>query len=145
MGLLAEQTGQQWITDCVTIYADDIHVGCCFTSPHEFSTHLHNLGHALDALEQLELQLSYQKSYILLRYSGTNPRPSLKGRIRRQGSDHCLLVPRRHGSPSALPMRTKGSYLGAIISYSDFETQTWKHRCKSAWLAFNRLRSWLSS
>ena len=142
--LLASHTGQQWIHDCITIYADDVHVGCSFTSPQEFITHLHNLGLVLDILEQLELQLSYQKSFVLLKYAGTNPRPTLKGRIRRQGTDHCLLVPRRNGSPSALPLRTKGSYLGAVISYSAQEIQSWHHRRRTAWIAFNRLRSWLS-
>ena len=113
--LLASHTGQQWIHDCIT--------------------HLHNLGLVLDILEQLELQLSYQKSFVLLKYAGTNPRPTLKGRIRRQGTDHCLLVPRRNGSPSALPLRTKGSYLGAVISYSAQEIQSWHHRRRTPKLA----------
>ena len=143
LSLLEAKTGLQWIQECLTIYADDIHVGCQFCSTHEFSIHLHNLGLVLDTLERLELQLSYQKSFILLKYAGTNPRPPMKGRIRRQGSEHFLLVPRQQGPPSALPLRTKGSYLGAVISYSAFEYQSWVHRRQSAWLAFTRLRSWL--
>ena len=130
-------------TNCITIYADDVHVGCQFSSGHAFLVHLHNLGLVLDTLERLELQLSYQKSFILLKYAGTNPRPPMKGRIRRQGSEHFLLVPRQQRPPSALPLRTKGSYLGAVISYSAFEQQSWVHRRQSAWLAFTRLRSWL--
>ena len=143
LSLLEAETGLPWIQECLTIYADDIHVGCQFCSPHAFSVHLHNLGLVLDTLERLELQLSYQKSFILLKYAGTNPRPPMKGRIRRQGSEHFLLVPRQQRPPSALPLRSKGSYLGAVISYSAFEQQSWVHRRQSAWLAFTRLRSWL--
>ena len=141
--LLEPHTGAQWIAACITIYADDVHVGCKFTSNSEFTRHLRNLGFVLDALEQLDLQLSYQKSFILLRYAGTNPRPSLKGRIRRQGKDHFLLVPRRTGHASLLPLRNKGSYLGVVISYAAFEQQSWAHRKQLAWLAYNRLKSWL--
>ena len=117
--------------------------GCQFSSGHEFNVHLRNLGFVLDTLERLELQLSYQKSFVLLKYAGTNPRPVLKGRIRRQGPDHFLLVQRQHGQTSALPLRKKGSYLGAIISYSAFEFQSWQHRKRTAWFAFNRLCKWL--
>ena len=141
--LLEPLTGSQWITNCITIYADDVHVGCQFSSGHEFNVHLRNLGFVLDTLQHLELQLSYQKSFVILKYAGTNPRPVLKGRIRRQGPDHFLLVQRQHGQTSALPLRKKGSYLGAVISYSAFELQSWQHRKRTAWLAFNRLCKWL--
>ena len=67
----------------------------------------------------------------------------MKGRIRRLGEDHVLLIPRQHGQPSALPLRTKGSYLGAVISYYTLEHQSWIHRKRTAWLAFHRLRNWL--
>ena len=143
--MLEPLTGSAWIAACLTIYADDVHVGCRFTSGIEFQVHLRNLGFVLDVLEQLDLQLSYQKSFILMRYAGTNPRPTLKGLIRRQGLEHCLLVQRLHGQPTALPLRKKGSYLGAIITYSDLESQSWQHRKRAAWIAFNRLRNWLSN
>ena len=93
LAMLTPLTGSAWIAACLTIYADDVHVGCRFTSSLEFRVHLRNLGMVLDVLERLELQLSYQKSFILMRYAGTNPRPTLKGLIDRQGPDHCLLVP----------------------------------------------------
>ena len=141
--LLEARTGPQWVAACLTVYADDVHVGCQYQSTLEFNVHLRNLGFVLDSLEQLDLELSYQKSFILHRYAGTNPRPTLKGRIRRQGTEHFLLVPRQTGTASALPLRTKGSYLGAVLSYNAFELQTWTHRKKSAWLAFTRLRNWL--
>lgn len=141
--LLEPRTGLQWIMECITIYADDVHVGCQFTSSHAFQLHRQNIGHVMDVLEQLDLQLSYQKSFILLKYAGTNPRPTLKGRIQRTGTLHSLIVQRPNGQTSDLPIRNKGSYLGAVISYHAFELQSWQHRKQTAWIAFNRLRSWL--
>ena len=143
--MLADKTGPDWITEVVTIYADDVHFGCAFRSPHEFRTHLINLGHALDCLESLGLSISYSKSFMTLRYTGTNPRPVLKGCIQRTSAGTSLLVPRQDGSSTPLPLKTKGRYLGAVISYHSFEAQTWAHRKKAGWAAFNRVRAWLGS
>ena len=143
--MLADKTGPGWIAEAVTIYADDVHFGCAFRSPHEFRTHLINLGHALDCLESLGLSISYSKSFMTLRYTGTNPRPVLKGCIQRTSAGTSLLVPRQDGSSTPLPLKTKGRYLGAVISYHSFEAQTWAHRKKAGWAAFNRVRAWLGS
>ena len=140
---LADKTGAEWIAAVVTIYADDVHFGCEFRSPHEFRLHLTNLGYALDCLESLDLSISYSKSFLLLRYTGTNPRPVLKGCIQRTSDGASLLVPRQAGTPTALPLKNKGRYLGAVISYHSFEAQTWAHRKQAGWAAFNRVWPWL--
>lgn len=141
--MLAAKTGPEWIAEAVTLYADDVHFGCAFRSAQEFRTHLTNLGYALDCLESLQLSISYSKSFMLLRYTGTNPRPVLKGCIQRTSAGASLLVPRHDGSPTPLPLKNKGRYLGAVISYHSFEAQTWAHRKKAGWAAFNRVRAWL--
>lgn len=143
--MLAEKTGPAWIAATATIYADDVHFGCQYRSAREFHQHLTNLGHALDVLEKLQLTISYSKSFMILSYTGTNPRPVLKQCIRRNNDGTSMQVPRHGGTLTALPIRNKGSYLGAVISYHAFETQTWQHRKKAGWAAFNRLRSWLRS
>ncbi|CAL1166069.1 unnamed protein product, partial [Cladocopium goreaui] len=42
-----------------------------------------------------------------------------------------LLLPRRTGEATALPLKTMGRYLGVIVSYHAFEQQTWLHRKKT--------------
>lgn len=142
---LAIKTGIQWIHDCITVYADDVHVGCQFRSKGELQTHLTNIGHALDVIESMKLSLSYSKSHMLIAYAGTNTRHALKGVMQRLPNGVSIKVPRAGGRHTCLPLRNKGSYLGAVISYHNFELLTWQHRKQAGWSAFARLRAWLRS
>ena len=54
---LAALVGFPWIMECLTIYADDVHVGCQFLSEFSLHTHLTNIGHALDVIERMKLFL----------------------------------------------------------------------------------------
>ena len=138
-------TGDTWITQCMTLYADDIHVGCEFTSSRALDQHLHNIGCLLDVLEQLKLQLSYQKSHVLLSVTGSSSRRALKGRLSQQGSQRQMMIPRADGTKTALPLSSQSKYLGVVMSYHAFEELTWQHRKKSSWLAFHRLKPWLKT
>ena len=141
--LLLPLTGERWIQDCLTVYADDIHVGCCFYNPAQLDQHMINIGHLLDCIEALHLQLSYQKSYVILATTGSNQRAAMKQRFKRTTSETFALIPRRAGSKTELPLRTHGVYLGTVMSYHSFELQTWQHRKRAAWSAFARLSQWL--
>ena len=44
---LAMRTGIDWILQAVTIYVDDIHIGCSFHNAAEFQLALRNVGHLL--------------------------------------------------------------------------------------------------
>ena len=142
---VAHITGYQWVHDCLTIYADDVHVGCLFRSKHELHSHLENIGHTLDVIESMKLSLSYSKSHMLIAYAGTNARVALKGVMQRSPTGASIRVPRLGREHTCLPLRSKGSYLGVCISYHAFELQTWHHRKQASWLAFARLRAWLRS
>ena len=105
--------------------------------------HLQCMGHLLDCIERLKLQISLQKSYLIFAHTGSNVRHALKGRIRYIQNQAHLLLPRRTGDATALPLKTMGRYLGVIVSYHAFEQQTWLHRKKTAWIAYARLKRWL--
>ena len=142
---VANRCGYQWVHDCLTIYADDVHVGCQFRSKHELQTHLVNIGHTLDVIENVKLSLSYSKSFMLIAYAGTNARAALKDVLQRSPTGASIRVPRLGREHTCLPLRSKGSYLGVCISYHAFEMLTWRHRKQASWLAFARLRAWLRS
>ena len=91
-----------------------------------------NIGHLLDCIEDLQLQLSYQKSYVILATTGSNQRVAMKRRFKRTNCETFALIPRRDGSKTALPIRTHGVYLGTVMSYHAFELQTWHHRKRAA-------------
>ena len=141
---LAELAGPNWVKEHVTLYADDIHIGCRFLNPAEFSMHLRHLGHALDVLESLQLTLSYTKSFVILAATGTNPRHTLKGVIQRHPTGASVVLPRAAGT-TLLPLRSKGVYLGVVMSYRTFEEDTWIRRKHASWTAFHRLRPWFKA
>ena len=82
---------------------------------------------------------------MLIAYAGTNTRHALKGVMQRLPNGVSIKVPRAGGRHTCLPLRNKGSYLGAVISYHNFELLTWQHRKQAGWSAFARLRAWLRS
>ncbi|CAL1153362.1 unnamed protein product [Cladocopium goreaui] len=141
--LLTPLTGEEWIRQCLTLYADDLHVGCQFLTVGALDHHLRCMGHLLDCIERLKLQISLQKSYLIFSHTGSNVRHALKGRLCYLQHQAHLLLSRCTGEATALPLKTMGRYLGVIVSYHAFEQQTWLHRKKTAWIAYARLKRWL--
>lgn len=141
--LLAPLTGEEWIRACMTLYADDIHVGCQFTSVSELDNHLRCMGHLLDCIEKIKLTLSYQKTFVIMASTGSNARSALKGRVRRTPQQMLAVIQRGEGSKTDLPMRSTVTYLGTVMSCGAFELQTWQQRKKCSWMAFHRLKCWL--
>ena len=142
---LIPKIGLEWIRANLTLYADDIHVGCCFRNATEFKTALRNFGLILDTIEELQLTLSYTKSFVIFRHAGTNSRPAMKGHFRTTPDGQQVLIPRSSGHATFLPVRAAGKYLGVVLSYGNFEMQTWSHRKRAAWSAFARLKPWFHS
>ena len=64
--ILVPLTGETCIRECMTLYADDVHVGCQFSTMQELDHHLKCMGHLLDCIERLKLTLSYQKTFVIL-------------------------------------------------------------------------------
>ena len=141
--ILIPLTGEQWIRECLTLYADDVHVGCQYTSKGELEAHLQCMGHLLDCIERLKLTLSYQKTSIIFAATGSNARRALKDVVRRNPQQLVMTIPRGDGTKTELPMKTSMSYLGTSMSYGAFELQTWLQRKRTSWAAFSRLKCWL--
>ena len=62
---------RNWINKAITLFADDIHVGTTFYSIEEYHRSRHRFGCILDVLENLKLELSYEKTFILLATAGS--------------------------------------------------------------------------
>eukprot|EP00435_Cladocopium_sp_Y103_P014102 s4865_g3.t1 len=140
--LLAPLTGVQWIEQALTLYADDIHAGCVYHSSLELATALKNFGHMLDTLESMQLQLSYNKSFLIFAVAGSNYRRAVKDHMTHGAAGRMLLLPRCNGHKTALPIKAVGKYLGVLMSYRNFEETTWRLRKKAGWSAFLRLQPW---
>lgn len=143
--LLSTKVDATWITEAITLYADDIHVGTVFYSSAQYHDCLHKLGCVLDAVEELQLILSYEKTYIIMATAGTSIQRGLKGTISRTKQGMAIQIPRASGQCSQIPLRAKGKYLGTELSYGQYELQTWHQRLKAARSAFSRLRCWFKN
>ena len=145
LSMLANRIDHDWIADALTIYADDIHVGALFHSSAEYRQCLFRFGCILDVLEELQLELSNEKTFIIMATAGTNIQRGLKGTIERSEHGATVILPRTVKHRSAIPLRAKGKYLGTELSYGQFELQTWHQRLKAGRSAFARLRCWFKN
>lgn len=143
--LLQEHIDPLWLQEALTMYADDIHLGATFYNKTEFQLVLTRLGRILDVLESMQLQLSYDKTFVILATAGSNVTRGLKGAVERRKTGMVILLPRERQQPSAIPLRASGKYLGIVVSYGTYELLTWRHRMKAARIAFARLRCWFKS
>ena len=128
--------------DQLTGFADDLHMHWSFDQPRQFKNACAQVGFILRDLRQAGMQVSSDKTVILLALSGQSHGPEIKPFFRKTKSGRCLKV--HDGLHEVLlPIKQQHSYLGVIISYQHFERATMKHRLHLSWQAFHRLRTFL--
>ena len=130
-----------WILEHITIYADDIHVFCDFRNEEELRDAVRYFEAVIHSIEQLGLTLSPSKSCVILQGKGAGFLKWKKDRIKR-------LPQKQYGlllcdSALHIPIMKKCLYLGAVISYDDFQKQTVELRVRAGWNNFRRLQPWL--
>ena len=140
---IARTVGAEWVQACVTMYADDLHSGQIFRSAEQLDSAICNLGHILDAIETLGLEISLQKTFVLLHICGTNCRKAFQRVVHHDRDGPYIQVPRCGKPPSKLRVKMKAKYLGVCVSYQNSETLTLKTRIAAAQKTFGRLKTWL--
>ena len=140
---LSNKINPEWVTKTLTAFADDIHQGSIFRSKHQLMTELTRLGYLLDALEDMGLKLSLEKSHILIDIAGTHGRKIRSQLLKRDGTHTYIEIPRANGSYSCIPVKKTAEYLGTCMSYANFEHLTFEKRVRCARITFHRLRRWL--
>ena len=135
----------EWLKKCVTIFADDFHIACLFTSEEELQQAMIFIGYIIDELTNLDFILSPQKSSVIIRGNGS--RFDYWKKKRTYNGKHgtrCLFVETSQGQ-MAIPINRKCTYLGCLVSYGNFEQMTLKMRLATGWRLFRRLQKWLCS
>ena len=90
------------------------------------------------------MQVSTDKTVILLALSGQSSGPNVKPYLKKTKSGRCLKV--HDGEQEVyLPIKQQHAYLGVVIGYQHFERATTRHRLHLSWQAFHRLHSFLCS
>ena len=143
--LLANEITDEWVRDTLTLFADDLHHGTQFFSEFQLREALAHIGLLMDTLENLGLQISYEKTIIVLQIAGSNARRVKASVLKRDSTGFYVEIPRGDGTISKLPVQNSASYLGVCASYSMFEMQSLRKRIQCAHATFHRLRCWLRS
>jgi hypothetical protein len=134
----------QWIQSHLTIYADDFHIGAKFTTAHDFVCFHKTLGIIFWTLRSLELQINPGKSVALLELRGSHSHALRKQLVRRDRDGEKLRIFLPDGDEMQVPIHKSAKYLGMLISYSNFEDASLKHRLSLMNTGFRRLQRWLT-
>ena len=143
--LAGDSISEAWVQQTLTLFADDLHQGTLFRSELQLTEALTRIGLLMDILESLGLQISYEKTIIVLSIAGSNARRVKAGLLKRGPTGYYVEIPRGDGTQTKLPVQNKATYLGICASYSMFEMQSLTKRINCAHATFHRLRRWLQS
>lgn len=88
----------------ITLFADDYYVGDEFRSRYQLQDLLKKFGILLDVLQSMQLQVSLQKSFVLIAVAGTKARYLLHHIIKRDRHGMYSDMPRSDGTTSQLPV-----------------------------------------
>ena len=140
---ICQHIDEQWLYDCITMYADD---GClheAVTSPEQFRRLITRIGTTLDLIEDAQLVVNFEKTYALLRLVGTAVPKIQKQYILRNSKGTFLKIPRRDGQTTHIRLVKHFQYLGATVCYHNYERATTLARIKASEKTGQQLHRWL--
>lgn len=129
--------------DCLTLFADDICVHEAVESPEQLHRFMRYMGIVLDLLETLQMDVNIDKTSAILRLKGPMAAKLQKQYIMRTKQGTFLKIPRANGQTTHVRLVTHFQYLGATISYRNFEKQTVMARIKASEKVGHQLHRWL--
>ncbi|CAE7332469.1 unnamed protein product [Symbiodinium microadriaticum] len=128
------------IPKCNTSYADDLFFGWTVSSGQEMATVYRAIRHILEGLGKQGLQLSLDKTVIVLGLKGTGAATCLKRYVvERAGMQGQFMKFQIGGEAAYVKIVKQHLYLGAQISFQKYEQATAKHRMGLAKGAYTRL------
>ena len=121
-----------------SLFADDVFGSWIYRTPSDFKQAIRAIGVLVQTLQQIGLELSVEKTVILLAAIGTSS-PSVLASYRTHIDEtpHLQIPVGRAKLPFKIVSSHK--YLGVMVSYQGFELLNLKHRLRTAWGSFWRL------
>ena len=136
--------GPGWCQSHLTIYADDTHARWQIESPRSLDQAMFELGALMQTLEDMGMTLNDSKAKALLTLRGLKYQACRKKWSTRHKNRPLLKFV--HGEASrSIPLVQHCEYLGAIISYDNYETRTVRHRLQKARTRYWQLQKLLST
>ena len=142
--LLFDRFTQYLTPNQISGFADDLHMHWVFDEPRQFRNACAQVGFILSDLSDMGMQVSVDKTVILLALAGPSYTQVTAPYVKRRRKERYLQIAVRAG-PANLPIKNAHTYLGVRISYQNFERLTMQYRLQQSWQAFHRLSSFLCS
>ena len=139
---LLQRYSHQWLHDHLIIYADDIHLRWTLNSIADGQCALGDPAHVLHTFRSFGFNINAAKSVVLFRAVGKGVSKFTRHWICRTTQGPQLLIP---DTPFRLPVVAKTAYLGMILSYRAWETDTTTRRIKAAQHCYLILKRWLQA
>ena len=118
--------------DHTTTFADDCNFHQVIRSEQHFLNLLRYLGKVLDILEGYGFSINLEKTTVMLRLVGAKA-SKLQRRFvhRRKNGGAWLMIPRQDGTLTYVRLVAQQQFLGATVSFYNFERQTMLARIKA--------------
>ncbi|CAE7389420.1 unnamed protein product [Symbiodinium sp. CCMP2592] len=133
-----EDPGVASIMSANTTYADDQHYAWQVGSGLELEAAYAAMKHILHSLRRFGLQISADKTVILMELRGLHAHKALQRYVVDMPQGKCVKF-LLDGEATYIRIVTSHVYLGAVIGYHKFETDTLQHRMKLAKGVYSRL------
>ncbi|CAE7237188.1 pol [Symbiodinium sp. CCMP2592] len=131
--------GLNWCQQHGVGFADDLHFRWRFEDVAGMQLALKQAGTVLQLLTDCGLIISKEKTVCLLRADGVQAPNAIKKVVRKTKQGKLLKLDVNW----EMPLKKSHIYLGACISYENFESQNMQHRLQACRAAFSRLRTTL--
>ena len=139
----AQTNDWDWIREVVTAYADDFCLHCQITSSADFHVAIAKVGKFLDLLTDAGLTINRAKTIAVLKLQGVGRAKLSKRYLKRTKDGTFICIPSQQGQPYLIKLVSSFSYLGVILSYTNFELLSVRHRIKAGLKVSHQLQRWI--
>ena len=144
LACLDEMAGRNWTKDILLMYADDLLGKWVIETMQDFSTICSHINLLFDLLEAMNMTVNLAKCAVILNLTGSRASELRKKFVKLTHAGAVFVVPRADGRMLEIPLKKQHVYLGAIITFGNFELLNMQHRIKIGKQAFDKLRVWLT-
>ena len=132
----------EWISQSITVFADDFCLHCICNGVDDVKRSLTHIGKFLDILTTAGLTVNMNKTVAVYKILGRKANTLNKQYIKRTKDGTFLCIPCQHG-PVHVRLVKQFTYLGVVMSYSNFALLTARHRIKAGTAVTHQLSRWL--
>eukprot|EP00439_Symbiodinium_sp_Y106_P051758 s5093_g6.t3 len=129
-----------WTQNHMSLFAGDKHCHWDIRSYSDLTVALHQLTLVIETITELGMRINFQKCLATVALKGFRQLRASKSIFRQWNGVKCLMLRHDHHN-IYIPTAEQMPYLGAILSYGNFELATAKHRAAQATANFGQLRS----